>query len=177
MDRQLYVLAFPELGADRAFVETFRARHDAAKATLVAAHVTLVFGTEALSEADFIAYATGVARATLGFDVTFTSAMAHPGHPSGAHVFLIPDQGHAEILTLHDRLYAGPLAGELRADLPFVPHMTIATVQDMRTADALATRVNADGVRVRGSIRSLSVVAAAAGRVAVLLNLPLRSSV
>ena len=53
-----------------------------------------------------------------------------------AFVFLVPDEGHARISLLHDRLYRGRLAPYLRLDVPFTPHINITqTVFLIRSCD------------------------------------------
>ena len=66
-----------------------------------------------------------------------------------SHVFLVPDQGRAEIEDLHDRLYSGPLAGQLRRDIPFIPHVTVAAREHHEEAEDLARELGRVGVAAR----------------------------
>jgi hypothetical protein len=45
-----------------------------------------------------------------------------------AHLFLIPDEGFSKFVKLHDAFYRGLLEPKLRLDLPFVPHIGIASL-------------------------------------------------
>ena len=74
-----------------------------------------------------------------------------------AYVFLVPDQGNAEISLLHDRLYTGILRPYLRLDLPCVPHITIGTTPSRNEAKQLCDELNQDGVLVEGSLTKLTV--------------------
>jgi 2'-5' RNA ligase len=94
----------------------------------------------------------------------------------GGNVFLVPDEGNSAILQLHDLLYGGPLAHELRLDIPFVPHLTIGRCRSLAEAKALSDALNAEPIRIPGSIREISVVAEADGALAVLSRFPLRGS-
>jgi len=74
-----------------------------------------------------------------------------------AYVFLVPDEGYAEISLLHDRLYTGPLEAYLRLDLPCIPHITIGTLNSRLDAKALCDELNNQGVCIEGRIQSVSV--------------------
>jgi len=42
-------------------------------------------------------------------------------------LFLVPDLGYNEIVSLHDDLYTGLLQPHLRNDLPFIPHIGLGS--------------------------------------------------
>lgn len=73
------------------------------------------------------------------------------------HVFLVPAAGYEEIVRLHDLLYTDVLSSELREDIPFIPHVGIATSESEGTARDLANELNATGVNVVGSVDALMV--------------------
>jgi len=73
------------------------------------------------------------------------------------HVFLIPDEGFGAILRLHDRLHTGPIEACLRADTPYLPHITVATSADITAARKVAASLNAGGVDIGGVIEALEV--------------------
>jgi hypothetical protein len=156
----LYVACFPEIEPGQDWLLAFRARHDPL-ATRVAAHVTLVFPTAALSEAALVAEARVVATETAAFGAHFRIAMMMPevaGGRTTSHIFLVPDSGLGEIVRLHDRLYAGPLRPELRLDLPFIPHLTVAAGLDLAAAKGLVDELNARGPDLRCAIDHLAVM-------------------
>jgi 2'-5' RNA ligase len=74
-----------------------------------------------------------------------------------AYVFLVPDQGNAEISLLHDRLYTGVLRPHLRLDLPYIPHITIGTLGSRQEAKLICDELNRVGVSVEGALSNLSV--------------------
>jgi hypothetical protein len=73
------------------------------------------------------------------------------------HTFLIPSEGEREIITLHDKLYTDELASELRLDIPFIPHVGIATNQDEAVMQKLADKINRNGVNISGTIEALTI--------------------
>ena len=164
--RQLYTISFPELrAADAEFIEAFRREHDALGCEIVAAHFTLVFASCSVPEKDYLRHVERVAAASE--PIRFVCQRAILGadeHTGDAHVFLVPDSGFAEMAGLHDRLYAGRLASELRSDLSFVPHMTMGTMADPRTAEDACEALNQELPRVEGWLRELIVATVDGGR-------------
>lgn len=73
------------------------------------------------------------------------------------HVFLIPDEGFGAILRLHDRLHAGPLEVSLRPEMPYLPHITVATERDYAAARKIASEINAKPLDIAGVIETLEV--------------------
>jgi hypothetical protein len=70
----------------------------------------------------------------------------------------VPDEGHSDIVKLHDRLYEGELAPHLRLDIPFIPHIGIANAIDPKACKELADDLNGREFVVEGSIEALDVV-------------------
>jgi len=159
-------VAFPQLApADRTRLEALRSLHDPAASRTIAAHVTLVFAWQDLAEARYREHLAGVAAATA--PIRFCLRYAMLGSDAGgerAHVFLVPEEGFSAISRLHDRLYAGPLAPALRLDLPFVPHVTVATTADCREAKRLCDSLNQEGLAIAGTLDLLTLVAVEGGR-------------
>ncbi len=57
--------------------------------------------------------------------------LEHPVVEDGSrdfwHTFLVPDAGYSAIISWHGLLYSRILRQELRADIPFVPHIGVGT--------------------------------------------------
>lgn len=114
-----YIVLYPRLSpADRATLAALRADHADPLRDAIAPHVTLVFAS-ALSPDALAAEATRVASHTPPFSAIFSTTRT-----TDQHVQLLPDDP-ATFIALHDALYAGVLAPELRVDLPYVPHITL----------------------------------------------------
>lgn len=103
----------------------------AAARVKIETHLTLVFATAWLAEQEFAAHIASVAARTPRIEFACKYAMlGADDEDDRAYVFLVPDEGYAAISILHDRLYTGPLAEHLRLDIPYVPHITVATLRD-----------------------------------------------
>jgi 2'-5' RNA ligase len=152
------VVGYPVLqDADRLWIESVRARHDPQAARLPA-HVTLVFPA-ALALDTIVDHAATVARQTPAIPFVLRDVTAVPDvFAEGGHVFLLPDEGRAEIAALHDRLYDGPLRAFLREDLPFVPHITVAASSDRARWEATRQEVASALRPIEGTIGSLDVL-------------------
>ena len=155
----------------RRFIDSFRQVHDP-QAALVPPHFTLVFGAGEAGGADEAAYLRHVESvAQASAPIHFHCRCATLGtdeRAERAFVYLVPDEGHAAITLLHDRLYRGPLAGGLRLQAPYVPHITVAATADFGQAKAWCDALNALGVDVAGVLASLTAGAVRGGAFRVL---------
>lgn len=140
------VVAYPQLAPrDQAWIDATRAAHDP-RAAWIRAHVTLVFPCDA---AGIAAHVAGLVREAAPITFVLREVRAVRDHATGrgGHVFLVPDEGAAEIVALHDRLYAGPLAPHLRTDLPFVPHVTVGADGDFEVCERVAAELRVPPIR------------------------------
>ncbi len=171
--RKLYTVAFPSLTAASArFVAEFRARHDR-QAGLLGPHFTLLFGCDAVDEADYLAHVRGVAGATAAFQVQCDIAQPD-SDADGGYVYLVPDRGRDAVEALHDALYGGPLAPHLRKDRAYIAHITVGHCADRAAAQALCNELNADDIDVAGGIDALVVGCIEHGRWVELARFALR---
>jgi 2'-5' RNA ligase len=74
------------------------------------------------------------------------------------YLFLVPNEGFDGVVQLHDDLYTGLLADELRSDIPFVPHITLGYTPDAAYCEAAANAINAQPFELRGVIEVLDIV-------------------
>ena len=155
---RLAVVGYPQWKeADRSWIESVRARHDP-QATRIPAHVTLVFPAAVALDA-IVAHVETVARRTEAIPLVLRAVLSVPDAlAGGGHVFLVPDEGRAAITALHDRLYEGPLRAFLRADRPFVPHVTVGAAPDLARCEEIRQDVDSALRPIEGTIRSLDVV-------------------
>lgn len=153
------VALFPEI-AD-AWVHDLRAQHDPL-ATAIAPHVTLVFPTSRLSLAELEAEVPRQLAGARPFRIALRSAMVMPNALAAyeqAHVFLVPDEGYGSVLRMHQRLYAGALATDLRADIPFVPHLTVGAGLTLEKAHAVVAELNARDFCVEAHVDTVTLIA------------------
>ena len=173
MNDRLAVVAYPVLGAaDREWMESIRAEHDP-QARMLAAHFTLVFPAEAPREAAFDDVALA-AHAVGAFSFVLRSAKAvRDALGTGGHVFLVPEEGAAQIVTLHDRLYRAAFEPFRRSDIPYVPHITVAAKGDWSLCEALADHLNREGRQVSGRVDVIELLEIGAGTLTSVFKAPL----
>jgi 2'-5' RNA ligase len=170
------VVAYPTLTAsDRDWIESVRARHDP-RADLIAAHVTLAFPA-AVDTTAVVREAAQVTCTLAPVPFAIGAARAVPDAiRGGAHVFLVIDQGREAIGALHHSLYDGTLAPHRRADIPFIPHITVASHADLAWCRDFADNLNRTLPRMRGTLDALDVIAIATGHVETMARLTLGAS-
>ncbi len=156
----LAIVNFPTLSkADYDWIQSVRAEHDRLYYHVIEPHIALVFPTDVIDEPVLLEHARHHAAAHPAFEAVFRCAiLGDPDFQEHAHAFLVPDQGFSEIVHLHDRLYTGPLAPELRLDLPFLPHMGIANTPTPEACKSIVDRLNAMPFVIRARIESLNVI-------------------
>ena len=155
---KLAVVAYPDLEADdRAWIESVRTLRDP-QARRLPAHVTLAFPTE-LATADAARDVSSVAHRSQSITFTLRWARAvRAASGAGGHVFLVPDEGFNQIAALHDDLYLGVFAPSRRADLPFVPHITIGANPDFDACESIAREMTPVTRLVHGRISKVSLI-------------------
>lgn len=171
----LFLVAFPTLSdPDFAWIQAVRARHDAERHALIEPHITLVFGTTALSPSALAAHVKSRLRRLPPIALNFRAAQAVKDPLSdNTQVYLVPDEGRDALTALHDRLYRGPLAPALRRDIPYVPHITIVTSHDAAACRTLTDELNKQRLDIAGTVHALDVIALENGRVRQLATIGL----
>ena len=135
--------------ADLARIETLRHRHDP-RAAIIPAHVTLVFPFETDDLSGITDHINQVIADHGPIALRLSAYLAVRAHDdSQSHIFLVPDQGRAEIEALHDALYEGLLAGHLRRDIPFIPHVTLGACEFHDEAEDLVRVLGQVGITAR----------------------------
>ncbi|TDM09245.1 MAG: hypothetical protein C4K60_08075 [Ideonella sp. MAG2] len=154
----LYTIATLDIPAEQArWIQNFRQAHDP-HFKVVEPHFTLVFGIRDLAASVVLAHVAKVVAITQ--PIRFRCAYAMLGADDiddTAYVFLVPNEGNAEVSLLHDALYTGELAPFLRLEFPYIPHITMAASQDFRQAKRLCDQLNQEGVEVSGLLNALTV--------------------
>jgi len=155
------VVAYPNLqSTDRDWIESVRKEHDP-QGTRLGVHFTLVFPFDGELGA-VVEEMVAVARMTRQIAFEISSARVVPDTlTSQTHVFLVPTQGAAEICALHERLYSTSLRAFKRPDIPYVPHLTVASHSSVQSAEALAQALRLNGAYrrvVRGLVSAIDLV-------------------
>lgn len=158
--RYLAVVNYPTLADDDGkWIQSVRQEHDPLYFDVIGPHFTLVFPTEGVSESALIDHVRRHVPDSPAFDVVFRCAiLGDPDFLDHAHAFLTPDEGFSDVVRLHDRLYTGLLASELRLDLPFIPHVGIASTSTPEACKAVVDEINAEEFEIRGRVDTLDVI-------------------
>ena len=155
------VVGYPDLHSeDASWIESFRDDHDTLHRAVVGAHFTLVFPTDALSAEEFVAHVHQCVSGARPIEFVLRSALVVPDHfIDASHVFLVPDEGNSAFIKLHDRLYRGSLGGELRLDIPYIPHLGVASNARSVVCKALADQLNDIDLAIEGRVSELAISA------------------
>ncbi len=175
MQPQLFALAYLDLGpGDRAFIDAYRQDHDQAYVDVVAPHFTLVFGCDEISQDTFCSHVREVAKPFAPIKFVCRYAMLGVDHasPTG-HVFLVPDEGYAQISLLHDALYTGPLKQFHRLDIPFTPHIAIGTLPTLQEAKVRCDALNREELEMRGRVTVVTVGALIDNKIVDIEHVPM----
>jgi hypothetical protein len=75
------------------------------------------------------------------------------------YVFLVPDEGYSAISRLHDQLYTGPFARFHRLNIPYIPHIGIATIPDAQQIKKLCDDLNRTKLNIAGILNHITICA------------------
>lgn len=170
----LLAIAYPTLStADRAWIQRIRQQYDA-QVEMVAPHFTLVFPVFDVEELLFEAEMRRQAREhnPIHFEI-HCAIVVKDALSNLTHTFLVPDQGFSELVKLHDKLYSNLLAPHLRLDIPFIPHITVASSVDATVCKRVADAINAEDRAVHGAVETLDIVQFANQQVTTLAQISL----
>lgn len=76
-----------------------------------------------------------------------------------SYVFLVPSSGGDQLVRLHQDLYSGPLRGDVRQGLPYVPHITVGQKTWHEECLTVAEELRRRPISIRAKVVSLAVVA------------------
>ena len=153
-------VSYPTLSEpDLQWIQEIRKKHDRLFYKIVDPHFTFVFPTESIDRDSFSKHIIRVSASFNSFPFTcWCVTIGDPDFLDHAHVFMIPDEGFSEIVKLHDALYTDLLKSELRLDLPFVPHIGIASYPGLEKCKEIVDELNQQDFEIRGSIDTLDII-------------------
>lgn len=163
------VIAYPELKPeDLQLMQACRKDHDELY-PIVAPHFTIVFSTDNKTEQQFVSeiyeQITGIKKCRFVLRSAIINKDAFSDH---FHTFLVPDEGFSGLVKLHDKLYSGSFADNLRLDISYIPHINIARSPDRFLCKKIADEWNNKNFVVKGEVNTLSIVRYAGGKVMLL---------
>ena len=156
----LLVLAFPALDPSHAQrIESARANRDDPSRSSIPVHFTLVFATDAIERHALVEHVQSEAREFKSFPFAAPSSDVIWDPVSKLWLLtLLPERGGDKITELHDALYSGPLAPELRTDIPYAPHVTVVGSKAKDDCLAAQAELLGNGAAIAGSIRGVDIV-------------------
>lgn len=111
---------------DTRHLDELRRKYDP-QVDLIAPHITVVFPLpDEIEESALVSHIRDVLRGWRQFPISLRG-LARSGDN---YLFLLLEEGSAEVICLHDELYTGLLASYHRKDLAYVPHVTLGSFAD-----------------------------------------------
>lgn len=156
----LLVLAYPELTQDdKKWIDHFRKEHDPQFYGVVEPHFTLVFPTFGFQYKTFEQEIREKAISFAPFEFVIKCAMMNNDKLSEYYyLFLVPDEGHSNVVKLHQKLYSGIINKTLLLDVDFIPHIGIGSYLDKEKCKHMVNTVNDMNIMIKGVINSLTII-------------------
>jgi 2'-5' RNA ligase len=135
---------------DRTWIERVRRVHDP-QHMFVEPHFTLVFPFAGVPVEQIAPHVSSIVTATPSINFVLKQAVAvRDSFSARSHLFLLPEEGNEALHCVHKRLYTGVLATKLRADIPFVPHVTVGAFESHQEAERTARSL--DPINIEGKL-------------------------
>jgi 2'-5' RNA ligase len=156
----LLVVAYPEIGQrNYDWIESLRIKYDQANYSIVRPHFTLVFPAEGITENDLIDHVEACVKTVTPIAFVLRSASTiYDQFADRWLVLLIPDEGNGRLSKLHDSLYTGILADKWLMKIPYIPHITVANMEDCQECKELTAEVNRERIEIAGRITAVEIL-------------------
>ena len=172
----LYVLLYPRFSDQAALeIERFRNEFDRHRAKMIRAHITLVFGVTGIGDGALLDRTQRVCTAMKPFDIAFTRVeQVFDKLDQTYKLFLLPSIAEQDaIIAMYRSFYGGPLAAELRKDIPFRPHMTIATCANALSVEVAVREAQCFRLPMSARVTSVAIVKRDGDRIEEIADVPL----
>ena len=73
-------------------------------------------------------------------------------------LFLVPDEGHSNVVKLRQKLNSGMLNKTLSLDIDFIPHIGIGSYLDKEKCIHMVNTVNDMNIMIKGVVKSLTII-------------------
>lgn len=155
----LYTLCYPTLSDnDHAFIRSFRRKHDLPFREVVEHHFTIVFGISDIPTEQYIEHIRAKLLGQRRIDfVCRYAALGDDSESDDFYVFLTPDEGLSGICGLHDKLYSGELKKYHRVEIPYIPHIGMATLPDAQKIQSLCDELNNNSLAIAGTLEAATI--------------------
>jgi len=152
-------LSYPKLNdADFTWIQNHRKFHDKLYFNMVKPHFAIVFPSFNLTIDQFINEIYGKCKNTSPITFKIRSAVVNKdAFIDTYHEFLVPDEGHSDIIKLHDVIYSESLFPELRLDIDYIPHIGIGNSKDPLKCKKNVDEINNSIIEISGIINSIDI--------------------
>jgi len=156
----LLAASFPVLSPrDFDWIQQLRAEHDRDNYDLIDPHLTLVFPAEGIMEGDFFGHIEAVSDRYAIIPFILRGAVVFKGSfDDHWYLFLVPEEGFTDLVKLHDALYTGLLEEELRADIPYIPHITVGVSDNADVCRGIADNINEARITIKGQLATIDIL-------------------
>lgn len=154
------VLVYPDFEGDGyTLIQNYRKDNDELFYSVVDPHFTLIFAVDRITTDAFVSEVRQRSKNQKKIDFTIRCATVNKdAFRDYYHTFLVPDEGHSDLVKLHNKLYSGSLSGNLRLDLDFIPHITVGNSKNKFNCKRMADEWNNTAFAIRGQINKLTIV-------------------
>lgn len=146
------IIIFPDF-SNIEIIEKIREKYDPLY-NLISPHVTLVFPFQSdLTKKELVEHLEEKLRDVNSFELIARGVTA----ASDGYVFLDVKVGNDSIIDIHDKLYEGLLKAHHNRFIPYIPHITIARVNDENIQRELVEELSDFDVKFHTVIKKISV--------------------
>lgn len=157
-DGKYVVIVYPTISeGDYRWIQSVRQANDP-QFTMVNPHITLVFPFKGdrITKVELIDHVSSAIGSTKRFDFEIEKVVVGRNN-SDFQVHILIGHGKNEITSIHDILYHGMLSPELRKDIPYAPHITVASAADKSSIQKLAKSINNESLHIKGTVDRITV--------------------
>jgi 2'-5' RNA ligase len=154
----LCTLAYPTIASsDYEKIQAFRKQNDMYY-HVVEPHFTMAFPFSEWEVEPYIAEIRKQLRGFQSFDFCIRgAALNKDAFQVQYHVFLVPDEGHSQIMKLHYKLSADRLFPYRLLDVDFVPHIGVGNSKDALRCVEMVESWNQEEFSISGHISALDI--------------------
>ena len=169
----IYVLAYPEFEPNSARqIDHFRSCHEPERAKLVPPHITLVFELKDVDPRDILTLCERMAGNAPRLAIEFASSeVVYDPFEHRHKLLLLCGQGGDALISLHNQIYDGLHRVELKPEIAYHPHVTVATHVDRTIIERLDI-AEIGTFPISATINSLEVVELTHGNLNSLASVP-----
>jgi len=176
--RTHYVIGCPRFAEkDLRWIEAQREKYDPQGKRMAPPHITFAPAIEGMTDQAVVdeVKARVAGLGPVEFELCHVSMSYNP-FLDIYQEYLVPETGHAALSKLHNRLYVGAFAPQLRLDIGYVPHISIGRCDHPHIGKQRMDALNRGDFAIKGRIDALDVMSFEDGRMQRIETIPLEAS-